>query len=132
MNKETNYWVVGASWEGYDHQDERFVNEGIWMLGWDKDDQPAQYQKATKIEIGDRIAIKRMKGRGQSGIRIMHIGVIRGVILDADKVICSVNWVATHLNRDIAESKGCFASIHGPYYKSNPDQKSWIEGIFSL
>jgi len=43
-------------------------------------------------KIGESfIAIKRMKGKGQTGIRIMHIGIIKGVILDTDKVVCSVN-----------------------------------------
>ena len=79
-------------------------------------------------KIGESfIAIKRMKGKGQTGIRIMHIGIIKGVILDTDKVVCSVNWVATGLNRDIAESRGCFKSIHGPYV-----QDDWTNQIFSL
>src|SRR5262245_53362980 len=29
-----NYWVVGASWGGVSHQDAKFVEQGIWMLGW--------------------------------------------------------------------------------------------------
>ena len=123
----SNYWVVGASWGGVDHQDTRFVEEGIWMLGWDESDQPAQYKKAEEIKIGDRIAIKRMKGKGQTGIRIMHLGIIKGVILDANRVICSVNWVATDLNRDIDESRGCFKSIHGPY-----TEDEWVQNVFCL
>lgn len=126
-NEETNYWVVGASWGGYDHQDERFVREGFWMLGWEEGNQP---DKASQMKAGDRIAIKRMKGKGQSGIRVMHIGVIRGVILDSNKVICTVDWCATGLDRDIAESKGCFKSIHGPYHISV--EGDWIREIFSL
>jgi len=27
-----NYWVVGASWSGVEHQDKRFVDEGFWLL----------------------------------------------------------------------------------------------------
>ncbi|HHQ4675776.1 TPA: hypothetical protein ACSP2I_003118 [Aeromonas veronii] len=30
----SNYWVVGASWGGVDHQDQKVVEQGIWMLGW--------------------------------------------------------------------------------------------------
>jgi hypothetical protein len=67
-----------------------------------------------------------MKGR-ETGIKILHLGIIKGVILDADKVICTVDWVATDLNRDILESRGCFASIHGPY-----DKDDWIQQIFCL
>lgn len=122
-----NYWVVGAAWGGVDHQDSKFVEEGYWMLGWKEEDQPDQYAKAAKMQVGDRIAIKRMKGQGQTGIRIFHIGVIRGVILDANKVICTVDWVATDLKRNIEESRGCFKSIHGPF-----ERDSWVEQVFCL
>ncbi|MBZ9559085.1 MULTISPECIES: hypothetical protein [unclassified Modicisalibacter] len=122
-----NYWVVGASWGGTEHQDQRFVEQGFWLLGWNEVDQPAQYAKAEKMQIGDRIAIKRMKGQGQKGIRIFHIGIIRGVILDANKVVCTVNWVATDMQRDVKESRGCFKSIHGPFPKDE-----WIEAVFCL
>ena len=122
-----NYWVVGASWGGVEHQDKKFVEESYWMLGWEKEKQPAQYEKASQIKIGDRIAIKRMKGQGQTGIRIFHIGIIKGVILDANKIFCTVLWVASDLDRNIAESRGCFASIHGPFI-----QDPWVQEIFCL
>ncbi len=112
----SNYWLVGAFWGGQDHQDERFLSQGIWMLGWAKEDQPAQYKKASG-----------MKGRGQTGIKVMHLGIIKGVILDADKIVCSVNWVATDLNRNIEESRGAFKSIHGPF-----ERDDWTNQIFSL
>jgi len=126
---EPKYWLVGATFEDNDHQDETFVSKGIWMLGWE---EGHQYAKAAEIAVGDRVAIKRLLGRGQTGLRIMHIGVVRGVILDVNKVICTVNWVATDLNRIVNESKGCFKSVHGPYLKSDPSSKQWIEEIFSL
>lgn len=94
------------------------------MLGWTAGHQS---ERAAEMKPGDRIAIKRMRGGGQTGIRIMHIGVIRGVILEADRVICTVNWVATDLDRNIAESRGCFASIHGPF-----DHDAWVQEIFCL
>lgn len=28
-----NYWLVGASWDG-EPQDQSFLEQGIWMLGW--------------------------------------------------------------------------------------------------
>ena len=122
-----NYWVVGASWGGVEHQDKKFVEEGYWMLGWKREDQPGQYEKASQIKPGDRIAIKRMKGQGQTGIRIFHIGIIKGVILETNKVICTVDWVATDLKRNIEESRGCFASIHGPFI-----QDAWVQEVFCL
>lgn len=122
-----NYWVVGASWGGVEHQDKRFVEEGYWMLGWKENDQPDQYKRASQIKLGDRIAIKRMKGQGQTGIKIFHIGIVKGVILETNKIICTVNWVATELNRNIEESRGCFASIHGPFLHD-----SWVQEVFCL
>ena len=118
------YWVVGASWGGEGHQDERFVEQGIWMLGWEEGHQP---QRAAEMRQGDRIAIKRMKGKGQVGIRILHLGVIKGVVLDANVIFCTVDWVATNLDRDISESRGCFQSVHGPF-----DHDAWIEKVFCL
>ena len=123
----SNYWVVGASWGGIEHQDQKFVHGGYWMLGWEEKDQPSQFALAEQMKSGDRIAIKRMKGQGQTGIKIFHIGIIRNVILETNKVICTVNWVATDLQIDIEESKGCFKSIHGPFEK---DQ--WVEKVFCL
>jgi len=122
-----NYWVVGASWGGVEYQDQKFVKGGYWMLGWEKKDQPSQYALAEQMKPGDRIAIKRMKGQGQRGIKIFHIGIIKDVILETNKVICTVNWVATDLQRDVEESRGCFKSIHGPFKKD-----SWIEKIFCI
>ncbi|MGB2923791.1 MAG: hypothetical protein WBB82_00645, partial [Limnothrix sp.] len=107
----SKYWVVGASWGGVEHQDQKFIEQGIWMLGWEEGEKPAMYQKASEMKAGDRIAIKRMKGRGKTGIRIFHLGIIKGVILEVNKVICTVDWVATDLDRNIEESRGCFKSI---------------------
>ncbi|MCP4323831.1 MAG: hypothetical protein GY787_18640 [Alteromonadales bacterium] len=122
-----NYWVVGASWGGTEHQDQKFIEQGIWMLGWKEGDQPSQYKKASEIKAGDKIAIKRMKGGGQTGIKIFHLGVVKGVILDTDKVVCTVDWVAKDLNRNIEESRGCFKYIHGPFEKDE-----WVEKVFCL
>jgi hypothetical protein len=30
----SQYWVVGAMWDGSDDQFERFIREGYWLLGW--------------------------------------------------------------------------------------------------
>ena len=98
------------------------------MLGWKKGHQ---YARAKGIAPGDRLAIKRLLGRSKKGIRIMHLGVVRGVVLDTNKVLCTVNWVATHLDRKV-ESGGALGSVHGPYVKSDTNYKQWIEEIFSL
>lgn len=118
------YWIVGAAFGGVDHKDKRFVKEGIWMLGWEKGQQK---KLASQIQPGDRIAIKRMKGKSQTGIRVLHLGIVKGIILETNKVICTVDWVATNLNRNIDESRGCFQSVHGPF-----EHDSWIQEIFCL
>lgn len=94
------------------------------MLGWEDGHQAAL---AAQMKSGDRIAIKRMKGKGQTGIRILHLGIVRGVILETNKVICTVTWVATNLNRDISETRGAFQSIHGPYAHD-----PWVQEVFCL
>lgn len=119
-----NYRVVGASWRGVDRQDERFINQRIWMLGWEQGEQAA---RPSQIQVGDRIAINRMKVKGQTGITILHIGVVKGVVLDTSNIICTVDWVATHLDRDITESRGCIQSVHGP---SGSDD--WVRQVFCL
>lgn len=80
-----NYWVVSAAWGGVEHQDQKFIKQGIWMLGWAEGEQPAQYKKASKVQPGDQIAIKRMEGQGQTGVLALHLGIIKGVILETNK-----------------------------------------------
>ncbi|MBQ0369047.1 MULTISPECIES: hypothetical protein [Providencia] len=132
MTEATNYWLAGASWDGCDHQDKTFIENKIWVLGYKKNEDEAQYQRAKKIKKNDRIAIKRMMGKGASEIKILHIGVVEGVVDYGNLVICVVNWLVT--NKDITvESKGCFASIHGPYEMGNNiETDNWLNSIFSL
>lgn len=44
------YWLVGASWGGQDHQDQFFVENGYWMLGWDEEEQPEQFKQEKKYK----------------------------------------------------------------------------------
>ena len=50
----TKYWVVGASWGGVEHQDQRFVDQGMWMLGWEDGKQP---KRAAEMQPGNRDTI---------------------------------------------------------------------------
>ncbi|HGM1965767.1 TPA: hypothetical protein ACKJ3E_002042 [Neisseria gonorrhoeae] len=120
------YWLVGASWGGQGHQDQFFVENGYWVLEWESSQQPDQFAKGEKIQVGDRIAIKRMKGQGLSEIKILHIGIVKGVISETNKIICVVDWIVKNLDRNV-ESRGCFKCIHDPY-----DKDEWIEKIFCL
>lgn len=130
MDNQQRYWLVGASWNGVDHQDEKFVKNHIWVLGWGIDEDKVQFEAAKEIRPGDRIAIKRMKGRGSPMIAIKHIGIVKGVVEDDERVICSVDWIGINLERDVA-SKGCYASVHGPFVRT-PETSAWINEIFSL
>ena len=125
----TQYWVVGAT---YDKEDQysRFVNGGFWMLGWEKDDDPTQYELAKQIHKGDRIAIKIKNGRAARDITIRCIGVVNEVIFDNARIFCTVTWCAKDLARKVF-SHGCFKAIHGPYIMQGKD-KSWLQDIFTL
>lgn len=132
MNTEQNYWVVGATWDGVDHQDKAFIENKIWVLGYKEKDNEKQYQKAKKIKKNDRIAIKRMMGKGSTDIKILHTGIVEGVVDYGNLVICVVNWIVKEKNIEV-ESKGAFASIHGPYKQGeDKDTDVWLSKIFSL
>jgi len=132
MGLNNNYWVVGASWDGTDHKDGEFIENKIWVLGYKENESKHQYQKAQKIKKNDRIAIKRMMGKGSSEIKILHVGIVEGVVDYGNLVICVVNWLVTNKNISV-ESRGCFASIHGPYQMNgDTGNKNWLDSIFSL
>ena len=120
------YWVVGASWGGQDHADKHFVENSYWCLGWKEQDQPYQFKQGKNIKINDRIAIKRMMGQGATTIKILHIGIVKGVIVETNKVVCVVDWLATNLSR-VVDSRGCFKSIH-----EFTEKDEWIEKVFCL
>ena len=119
-----NYWVVGASMDGI-KLDREFVEQGVWVLGYDGG---PQRKKASQIQSGDRIAIKRMQGKGRRNIRILHLGIVTGIPFrtlrkkqvgpQTEIFMCTVNWVATDLNRDIDFS--AYQTVHGPYRQNDP------------
>lgn len=127
-----NYWLVGATWDESDFSGDKyndFTQNGIWMLGYKKDADKTQYEKAKQIKVHDRIAIKRNQGFADKPIKIMNIGIIKGVIHDTDRVTCVVDW----LNSDTktVESKGCIPAVNGPYTK-NENYEAWLNKIFAL
>ena len=119
------YWVVGAMYSGRDDQSEKFIRRGYWVLGWSDAEQPSYAQLRDQINPGDRIAIKRMMGKGSSEIRITTLGVVLEVDPDDKRVY--VNWLADDLDR-VVESRGCFKSIHGPFAEDDP----WVRDVFRL
>ncbi len=122
---DPQYWVVGATWGGQDDQSPTFIRRGYWFLGWSDEEAPDQAHRRDQIRAGDRIAIKRMMGKGSQKIRITALGIVAEVDEEDDRIY--VNWVVKALDRQV-ESKGCFKSIHGPYAGDDP----WIKEVFLL
>jgi hypothetical protein len=106
-----NYWVVGAMLGGHDDQYDIFIRRGYRFLGWSNQQQPAQAALRDQIQPGDRIAIKRMLGKGSSNIEIRAIGIVEEID-PSDKRIY-IRWAASGLQREVP-ANGYFASIHGP------------------
>ena len=120
-----NYWVVGAMWHGRDDQSEKFINRGYWFLGWDKTAQPAQAKLRDRIRPGDRIAIKRMLGKGSTEIEIRALGVVKEIDSEDQRVY--IDWLVRDVNRKV-KSRGCFASIHGPFQEND----QWTKDVFRI
>lgn len=122
MKNEPNYWLVGATWGGADQQD-AFYLRGYWEMGYSDAEKPGFAKKRDQIVKGDRIAIKSMDGRGKPTISIHALGIVKDVALG--KVY--IDWKLTKLNRQV-NSRGIFATIHGPYdFDSN-----WTKEVFCL
>lgn len=120
-----SYWVVGAMWGGQDDQLDTFVRRGYWFLGWNQEEQPEQAQLRDQIQKDDRIAIKRMLGRGASDIEIRALGVVTEIDQEDHRVY--VRWAISNLGRTVP-SRGCFASIHGPF----APEDEWTRLVFQL
>ncbi len=121
--EENNYWLVGAIWNNTEDKKDEFFKRGYWEMGWNDDDQPSLASKKKQIKVGDRIAIKSMRGQGQSTITIRAIGIVKDV--DTDRIY--INWILTDLNREV-DSKGAFSTIHGPYSIND----EWTCRVFCL
>jgi hypothetical protein len=120
-----NYWIVGAMYGGRDDQLPRFVRRGYWKLGWTEEEQPHMASLRDQIEPDDRIAVKRMMGRGSSDIRIVALGIVTEVDSEDGRVY--VRWVVDNLDR-VVEARGCFQSIHGPFAEDD----NWTKEVFQL
>lgn len=121
----SQYWIVGAMWGGHDDQSEIFIRRGYWFLGWSDEEQPAQASLRDQIQPGDRIAIKRMLGQGSPNIEIRALGTVKEIDPDDKRVY--IHWAVSGLQRQVP-SKGCFASIHGPF----PADDEWTRLVFQL
>jgi len=82
-------------------------------------------RKFSQIKKGDRIAVKRMLGRGAREIEIRALGLVTDV--DKDEWRVYVNWLLVDLKRRVP-LHGCGGSIHGPF--SAEDE--WVRQVFQL
>lgn len=124
MKKDHNYWLVGANWSG-DDQAEAFYRRGYWEIGYSDEEKPEFAAKRDRIEPGDRLAVKAMRGRGADTITIKALGVVKEV--HDGKVY--IDWLLTDLDREV-ESKGCFQTIHGPYGVER--EPEWVKDVFHV
>lgn len=120
-----NYWVVGAMLGGSDDQYEIFMRRGYWFMGWSAEEQPAQVALRDQIKPGDRIAIKKMLGKGATEIEIRALGVVTE--LDSGDKKVYVDWLIKDLKRKVP-SGGVFKSIHGPMQSDD----MWVKNVFCL
>ncbi len=121
-----NYWLVGAMWGGSDDQAPKFIRRGYWQLGWKDEDKPFMTERRNQIEPGDRIAIKRMMGRGASSIRIIALGIVNEIDSEDGRVY--IRWVLSDILDRVVDAHGCFQSIHGPFASDD----SWTKVVFQL
>ena len=120
--QEKNYWLLGANWEGEELK-ETFFRRGYWEMGYEDIDKPQFADKRDRIKENDRVAIKRMNGKGSTTITILAIGIVKEV---AEKRVF-ISWILTDMER-IVESKGVFATIHGPYSFND----KWTNEVFCI
>jgi len=137
MNEQ--YWLVGATWGGTEDVLPKFIKCGYWYC-WDpnqfKNDETdvsdavkKQWNLIKQIKPGDRIAVKRLLGKGKTEMAILAIGIVKCVDLGELRVY--VDWVLTDIKGRNVLLKGCLASIHGPFL-NNGSSATWVQEVFCL
>jgi len=135
-----NYWVVGAMWGGSDDVLPTFLERGYWYC-WDISEKPDtssgegnsiknQQERFSQIVKGDRIAVKKLLGRGSAEMEIRAIGIVKDIDLKEWRVY--IDWLpisqsGKEINRRVS-LKGCTASIHGPFQYADP----WVQEVFCV
>jgi hypothetical protein len=122
------YWVVGAMFGGTDDNLPSFLRRGYWYC-WDPKQNleiPSSVKsRFPQIQVGDRIAAKRLLGAGAKEIEIRALGIVTDIDFNEWRVY--VNWVVSELSR-MVPMHGCAGSIHGPFDASD----SWVRQVFQL
>jgi hypothetical protein len=105
-----NYWIVGANVDGQDMTDS-FVKYGFWFA-----DAVGAQKVIENIQVGDRLAIKRMIGpSAPSEVLLRAVGVVReSAKYEAlDFRMLHVNWIRIDDRR--IPNQGFMGALHGPY-----------------
>lgn len=133
---QPNYWVVGAMWGGNDDVLDTFIERGYWycwdigeknMAGSDAGNSvAAQRDRFRQIKKGDRIAVKKMLGRGAKEIEVRALGIVKDV--DSDEWRVYMNWLTTPEFSRRVPIKGCAASVHGPFQNND----LWVREVFCI
>lgn len=123
------YWVVGAMFDGSEDNLDSFIRRGYWYC-WDPRHNaavPAEVESRfpQQVQVDDRIAVKRMLGRGATEIEVRALGIVSDV--DHDEWRIYVRWVLTNLARRVP-LHGCAGSIHGPF----DARDGWVREVFQL
>ncbi|NAX23373.1 hypothetical protein [Vibrio sp. V39_P1S14PM300] len=134
MDKQ--YWVVGAMWGGSDDALKDFIVRQYWYC-WDINEAAesdsnvgnsiaTQRERFSQIRSGDRIAVKRMLGRGSADMEVRALGVVRDVDFEEWRVY--VNWLTDAQFARKVPLHGCTASIHGPFDSND----AWVQNVFCI
>lgn len=130
------YWVVGAMWGGKDVALPQFLKRGYWYC-WDPNTTTpdnneqgnsisVQQERFRTIKPGDRIAVKKMLGRGSAEMSILAIGVVKDI--DEDEWRVYVDWMDIGAIERKVPLHGCTASVHGPFESTDP----WVHQVFHI
>jgi hypothetical protein len=101
-----------------------FLKRGYWQNGYERTNE-GYNEVFDKLREGDRIAVKRMNGKGSRTMRIMAIG--RVVDIDSDGYTVFVKWLIQFKGREVPIS-GLMGTLYGPYKYTD----QWIHPIFSI
>jgi hypothetical protein len=66
-----------------------------------------------------------MLGKGSPNIEIRALGVVKEI--DEDDKRIYIDWLVRDVNRTVP-SRGCFASIHGPFLEND----DWAKEVFRI
>lgn len=124
-----NYWIVGAMFSGKNDMLDKFIKGGYWYC-WDPHENNeipnGIKNNFLKIKSDDRIAVKKMLGRGSPEMEVRAIGIVKNI--DQEKWRVHVDWLLSDIGRNVPIC-GCMKALNGPY---SPDVDKWISTVFYI